>query len=105
MDAEIGPVLQHDAAWTKAAARLQSGTGSGLLTAAWLLVTTLTVSVCATPDAATASAGRAPDVGDSGASVRKHPRIGHTGNRRLRTALSMATLSCGPHESANQGLL
>jgi len=105
VDAEIGPVLQQDAAWTKAAARLQSITGSGLLSAAWLLVTTLNFSVCATPDAATAYAGLAPYVGDSGTSVRTHPRIGHTGNRRLRTALSMATLSCGPHESADQGLL
>jgi len=93
VDAESGPVVQHDAAWTTAATRLQSSTGIGLLTAAWLVVTTLTVSVCATPDAATASAGLAPYVGDSGTRVRRHPRIGHTGNRRLRTALSMATLS------------
>jgi len=93
VDAEIGPVLQQDAAWTTAAARLQSITGIGLLTAAWLLVTTLNFSVCATPDAATAYAGLAPYVGDSGTSVRRHPRIGHTGNGRLRTALYMATLS------------
>lgn len=93
VDAEIGPVVQHDAAWAKAAARLQSITGIGLLTAAWLVVTTLNVTVCATPDAAAAYTGLAPYVGDSGTRVRKHPRIGHTGNRRLRTALSRATLS------------
>jgi len=93
VDAEIGPVLQQDVAWAKAAALLQSITGIGLLTAAWLVVTTLNFTVCATADAAAAYAGLAPYVGDSGTSVRKHPRIGHTGNRRLRTALYMATLS------------
>ena len=92
VEAEIAPVLQQDDAWARAAARLQSITGIGLLTARWLLVTTLNFTACPTADAATAYAGLAPYVGDSGTSVHKRPRIGHTGNGRLRTALYRATL-------------
>ena len=93
VEAELVPALAHDAAWAAAAARLQTITGVGLLTASWLLVTTLCFTTCPTPEAATAYAGLAPNERSSGSSVYQRPRIGHTGNARLRTALYMATLS------------
>lgn len=93
VEAELLPALKQDAAWAAAAARLQTIKGVGLLTASWLLVTTLCFSTCPTPEAATAYAGLAPNERSSGTSVYHRPRIGHTGNARLRTALYMATLS------------
>ena len=93
VEAELVPALAQDAAWAAAAARLQTSTGVGLLTASWLLVTTVCFTTCPTPEAATAYAGLAPNERSSGTSVYQRPRIGHTGNVRLRTALYMATLS------------
>ena len=93
VEAELLPALQQDAAWAAAAARLQTLKGVGLLTASWLLVSTLCFTTCPTPEAATAYAGLAPNERSSGTSVYHRPRIGHTGNARLRTALYMATLS------------
>ena len=92
VEAELTPALAQDAAWAAAAARLQTITGVGLLTASWLLVTTICFTSCPTPEAATAYAGLAPNERSSGTSVYQRPRIGHTGNARLRTALYMATL-------------
>ena len=93
VEAELLSALQQDAAWAAAAARLQTIKGVGLLTASWLLVSTLCFTTCPTPEAATAYAGLAPTERSSGTSVYHRPRIGHTGNARLRTALYMASLS------------
>jgi transposase len=93
VEAELIPALAQDAAWAAAAARLQTIKGVGLLTASWLLVATLRFTTCPTPESATAYAGLAPNERSSGTSVYQRPRIGHTGNARLRTALYMATLS------------
>ena len=93
VEAELTPALAQDATWAAAAARLQTLKGVGLLTARWRLVTTLCFTTCPTPEAATAYAGLAPNERSSGTSVYHRPRIGHTGNARLRTALYMATLS------------
>ncbi|MCB0079033.1 MAG: IS110 family transposase [Anaerolineales bacterium] len=93
IEREVHRVLQQDSAWAQAAARLQSIPGVGLLTSGWLLVTTLAFSACETPEAATAYAGLAPRARQSGTSVRGRARIGHSGNRRLRTAPYLATLS------------
>lgn len=97
LDAEVREALAADAAWAASAARLQSIKGVGLITAAWLLVTTLNFTICPTPEAAAAYAGLAPNPYESGASVRGRPHIGHTGNGRLRTALYLATLSAAQH--------
>lgn len=97
VEAEIAPALAQDDAWAAAAARLQSIPGVGLLTCAWLLATTLNFSLCATPEQASSYAGLAPMVRDSGSSVRGRAQIGHSGNRRLRTALYLATLSAAQH--------
>jgi len=97
LDAEVREALAADAAWAASAAHLQSIKGIGLITAAWLLVTTLNFTICPTPEAAVAYAGLAPNPYESGTSVRGRPRIGHTGNGRLRTALYLATLSAAQH--------
>ncbi len=97
LDAEVRESLAADAAWAASAAHLQSIKGVGLITAAWLLVTTLNFTICPTPEAAAAYAGLAPNPYESGTSVRGRPRIGHTGNGRLRTALYLATLSAAQH--------
>jgi len=92
LDAEIAAVLK-ESAWAEALACLTSAPGIGLVTAAWLLVSTLNCTTSPDPTALTAYAGLAPMPDESGRSVRGRPRIGHDGNGRLRTALSMATLS------------
>jgi transposase len=97
VEAEIAPTLQQDAEWAQAARRLQTIKGIGLLTAAWLVVTTVNFRVCPSADAAVGYAGLAPMPYDSGTSVHGRRRIGHRGNRRLRTALYMATLSAAQH--------
>jgi len=97
LDAEVREALASDAAWAASAAHLQSIKGIGLITAAWLLVTTLNFTICPTPEAAVAYAGLAPNPYESGTSVRGRSRIGHTGNGRLRTALYLATLSAAQH--------
>lgn len=97
LEAEIAPALAQDAAWAAAADRLQSIPGIGLLTASWLIVLTLNFSLCPSADAAAAYAGLAPNAYRSGSSVQKRACIGHNGNRRLRTALYLATLSGTQH--------
>ncbi len=93
IEREITQILPRDAGWAASAALLVSIAGVGVLTAAWLLVTTLNFTIGATPEAVTAYAGLAPVSKESGTSVRGRGAIGHGGNKRLRTALYMATLS------------
>ena len=69
----------------------------GLLTAAWIVVSTRNFTRCATAEQATAYAGLAPMRRESGSSVRGRATIGRSGNGRLRTALYMATLSAAQH--------
>lgn len=57
VEGEIAHALRQDEAWAAAAVRLQTITGSGLLPAAWLVVTTLNFSLCRTSEEATAYAG------------------------------------------------
>ena len=97
LDVEIATALRQDEAWAAAAARLQTITGIGLLSTAWLLVATLNFTLCPTPEALTAYAGLVPYPRESGSSVRKRPCIGHTGHAQLRTALYLAALSAAQH--------
>ena len=90
-------MLQQDQAWAAAAARLATVSGLGTLTIAWILTTTINFRLTATPEAAANYAGLVPQLRQSGTSVRGRPRIGHSGNARLREALSMATLSAIQH--------
>lgn len=97
IERELKEVILRDASWAATARLLLSIPGVGLLTAAWLLVSTLNFSLGATPEQLAAYAGPAPMAHESGTSVRDRPRIGHSGNGRLRTARYLATLSATQH--------
>lgn len=99
LEAEIALTLQSDAMWPQAAQRLQSIPGIGLLTAAWLLVGTAKFTTCHSPESLVSYVGHAPHAYQSGTSVYRRLQIGHLGQRRLRTALSMAAVTavrCNP---------
>ena len=92
LEGEIAEVLE-DGAWASSAAVLSTIAGIGLVTSAWLLVSTLNFSLCETPEQAAAYAGLVPLQRESGTSVRGRAQLGHGGNGRLRTALYLASLS------------
>jgi transposase len=93
VERELAAALCQDEAWAAAAKRLQTISGFGMLTACWIWVTTLNVTLCPTPEAAASHAGLAPYVRLSGSSVRGRAQIGQTGNRHPRRALYLATFS------------
>jgi transposase len=99
LEREIAAVLA-DGAWASSAALLSTIPGIGLITSAWLLVTTLNFSLCATPEQAAAYAGLVPLQRESGTSVRGRAQLGHGGNGRLRTALYLASLSATRYNPA-----
>ncbi|MDP9315973.1 MAG: IS110 family transposase [Chloroflexota bacterium] len=92
LEREISTVLQ-ESVWAESALLLQTIHSIGPLTTAWLLVLTLNFQQCPTAAAAVAYAGLAPLPHESGTSVRGRSRIGHGGNKRLRTTLYLATLN------------
>ena len=92
VEQELRLVLANGA-WADSAALLTSAPGIGVLTAAWLLATTVNVTLAPGAEALTAYAGLAPMPRQSGTSVHGRPSIGHAGNGHLRRALYMATLS------------
>ena len=98
--AELGQVVQQDPSWQANVDLLQTIKGIGLITAIALVVTTLNFSLCADAAAASRYAGLVPLEHSSGTSVRGRPQIGHDGNRRLRHALYMASLSASQHNPA-----
>jgi transposase len=97
VEQEIAAALEQDEAWATAAAHLATITGLGTLTIAWILTTTINFTLTSTPEAAANYAGLAPQLRQSGSSVRGRPRVGHGGNAHLRRALYMATLSAVQH--------
>jgi transposase len=99
LEAEIAAVLKGSV-WAEPLLCLTSAPGIGLVTAAWLLVSTLNFALCAGPESLTAYAGLAPVPRESGRSLRGRARIGHDGNGRLRTAFYMATLSAARYNPA-----
>jgi len=99
LEGEIAEVLA-DGAWAASAALLSTIPGIGLVTSAWLLVSTLNFSLCATPEQAAAYAGLVPLQRESGTSVRGRAQLGHGGNGRLRTALYLASLSATRYNPA-----
>jgi transposase len=64
-----------------------------LVTSAWLLVGTLNFQGCASAASASAYVGLVPLERESGSSVQGRAAIGHGGQKRLRTALYLATLN------------
>ncbi len=99
LEQEIAEVLANSA-WAASAALLITIPGIGLVTSAWLLVSTLNFSLCATPEQAAAYAGLVPLQKESGTSVRGRAQLGHGGNGRLRTALYLASLSATRYNPA-----
>jgi transposase len=99
LNAEIA-AMQQDDAWAEAATCLQTITGVGIITTAWLLTATLNFTRCPRPETATACAGVAPHAHQSGTSVHKRPTIGQTGHVRLRTVLYVASRSAAQHNPA-----
>ena len=99
LDKEIAEVLR-DGAWASSAALLSTIPGVGVVTTAWLLVSTMNFSLCATPEQAAAYAGLVPLQRESGTSVRGRAQLGHGGNGRLRTALYLASLSATRYNPA-----
>ena len=93
VEQELVLALRQDDAWAAAAKRLQTITGVGMITTAWLLTSTLNFTLCETAEQAVGYAGLAPNERSSGTSVRGRKAIGHTGNGRFRRALYLATLS------------
>jgi transposase len=72
---------------------MQTISGIGPLTTAWVLVLTVNFQRCATAEAAANYAGLIPLPHQSGSSVRGRGQLGHDGNARLRTALYRATIN------------
>jgi transposase len=102
LEDELATVLR-DGAWAESAALLDTITGIGLITTAWLLVGTLNFEACASGEQAAAYVGLVPLARESGSSVRGRAHIGHGGHSRLRTALYLASLSAArfnPHIKA-----
>lgn len=93
IDAELAELLKQDPTWGQTLPWLLSIPGIGLLTAAWLMTTTLNFTLCADADHAAAYAGLVPVRKQSGTSVWQRPRIGHSGHAALPRAWYLATLS------------
>lgn len=93
VEQEIRVALTQDEQWAQAARRLQTITGIGMLTTAWILVATVNFTLCECAEQASAYAGLAPNPYQSGTSVRGRTSIGRGGNARLRRVLYLATLS------------
>lgn len=93
LEREMTAALRQDEAWAAAAKRLQTILGIGELTAIWLLVSTLNFTRCQSAEQAASYAGLAPYVRHSGSSLRGRAQIGQTGNRHLRRALYLASVS------------
>ena len=103
LERELVALLQREDAWAASIVRLQTVPGVGLIAAAWLVVATLNFTACASAEAATAYAGLAPRPWQSGTStIRGRAHLGPGGDKRLRTALYMATLAAVRCESDRQ---
>ena len=96
LEDEIEQVLVQGE-WATSAALLQSNSGIGMLTAAWLLVLTVNFSRCASAAALSNYAGLTPVSRESGMSVRGRAQLGHAGSVRVRTVMYLATLSAARH--------
>lgn len=95
-------VSDQSEGWAASVTLLQTIPGIGLLSACWLVCLTLNFSSCPSSASLVQYAGLAPTERSSGTSVRKHPMLGHGGNRRLRQAMYMCALSAMRYNPAVQ---
>jgi len=93
VETEIAEAAQYDKTWAASITLRQTIPGMSVLSACWLVVSTLNFTSFATVEAVTHYAGLAPELHESGTRVRGRPQIGHGGNARLRRMLYMCTLS------------
>ena len=103
LEKEIASVLA-DGAWAASAVLLSTIPGIGLVTSAWILVSTLNFTLCANAEQIASFAGLTPLEHESGTSVGGRTKLGHGGNRRLRTALYLASLSAARYNPAIKAL-
>lgn len=103
LDDEIETLLLSDHAWATHVRRLRAVKGLGLLTIAWLLVTTHAFSRCTRPEEAAAFAGLAPHARESGQWKGKRS-VGGGGHAALRKALYMAALSAARYNPRLKGV-
>ena len=92
LDAAIVQVLR-DGAWAASAELMQTITGIGPLTTAWVLVLTVNLELCPRAQAATNYAGLTPLARESGTSVRGRSQLG----AGRECALANGVLSCDDH--------
>lgn len=93
LEKEIEKVLKTDPAWLASVTLLQSIGGVGPITAYWLVVATLNFTSCTKADSLAKYVGLAPELKQSGTSVKGRGSIGFSGHRELRCALYMAAQS------------
>jgi transposase len=93
LEKEIEKVLKTDVAWLESVTLLQTISGVGPITAYWLVVATLNFTSCTKADSLAKYVGLAPEVKQSGTSIKGRGGIGYSGHRQLRTALYMAAQS------------
>jgi transposase len=93
IDDELAAVVEMQPEWAQSVSLLRSIPGVGLLTAVVLVVTTLNFTTCNSAAALSRYAGLNPQPYESGTSVRRKEKLPRAGNKRLRSAAYMATLS------------
>jgi transposase len=93
LDDEIKETIQKEEKWANSAALLETISGIGWLSAAWLVTLTLNFTACHKAESLVHYAGLAPVVRKSGSSVRGRPMIGYGGNGTLRAIVYMAVMS------------
>lgn len=93
LEKEIEKVLKTDPAWLASVTLMQSIGGVGPITAYWLVIATLNFTSCAKAASLAKYVGLAPELKQSGTSLKGRGGIGFSGHRQLRTALYMAAQS------------
>lgn len=93
IDRELPAVIRQDPAWQATAQRLLSIKGIGLITAAWLLTTTVNFTACESPEQLVSYVGFAPYIRQSGTGLNSFRHVGHVGNASLRQILYMAAIT------------
>ncbi len=94
IDKELAVVLRSDAQWNATWLRIRDIEGIGIVTAAWLMVSTMNFTMCQTPEQLVSYVGLAPFTRQSGTSLNSHRKVGGgSSNRRVRHLVYMATLS------------
>jgi len=90
---ELRQLLHSDTSWRENAQLLLSIKGVGVMTAAWLLVSTQNFAFTTSAEELAAYCGLVPHIRQSGHRLHSRRRVRYAGSRRLRRTLYLATLS------------